>query len=187
MSIGRAACHCIVCQDIKERDPGSQSTAEIIHQHGWQVTMVPADDQGPGWAYTIGLWHQHRIPELAMFGLDISRMQTLLNDLARRAVEGQRWEADQELYDIANVRVVLKGVDYRWYKAFFGTAIGYYRKPPFPFLQAVWPNRDGAFPWQPGGRPPGLPTPIVAASRRTPRRGLDAGSVKRQPRRHHGQ
>jgi hypothetical protein len=86
-----------------------------------------------------------------MFGLDIRSMPTVLNDLGQRAVEGQPLEAEQQRHDVASVPVVLKPVDYRWYKAFFGTAIGYYRKPPFLFLQVVWPNRDGAFPWQPGG------------------------------------
>ncbi|MFJ8769586.1 DUF4262 domain-containing protein [Streptomyces clavifer] len=152
MPTSEGLCHCVVCQDIEELDPRIQSTVDVIQQHGWQVTMVPVGpNEAPGWAYTIGLWHRHRIPELAMFGLDIRMMQTLLNDLGRRAVEGQHLEADQVRHDVASVPVVLKAVDYRWYKAFFGTAISYYRKPPFPVLQLVWPNHDGAFPWQPGG------------------------------------
>ncbi|MGP4009949.1 DUF4262 domain-containing protein [Streptomyces sp. 4N124] len=146
-----AACHCVVCQQADALDPRTQSTVDTVAEHGWQVMMIPADDQGPGWAYTIGLWHRHRIPELAMFGLEIHLMQTLLNDLSRRAVEGQPLETDQERHDIAGVPIMLKPVDYRWYKAFFGTAIGFYRKLPFPFLQVLWPNRDGAFPWQAGG------------------------------------
>ncbi|MFJ4649275.1 DUF4262 domain-containing protein [Streptomyces bobili] len=116
------------------------------------MTMVPVGrNEAPGWAYTVGLWHRYRIPKLAMFGLDIHLMQTVLNGLARRAVEGQALKADQERHDIANVPIMLKAVDYRWYRAFFGTAIGFYRRPPFPFLQVVWPSRDGAFPWQSGG------------------------------------
>jgi hypothetical protein len=27
-------------------------------------------DKGPGWAFTIGLWHTCGLPELAMFGLE---------------------------------------------------------------------------------------------------------------------
>jgi len=151
MPTGPAPCHCVVCQDISDLDSRTQSSIDVIHQHGWQVTGIPADGQGPGWAYTIGLWHSHRMPELAMFGLDIRSMQTVLNDLGQGGVAGQPLEAEQQRNDVANVPVVLKSIDYRWYKAFFGTAIGYYRKPPFPFLQVVWPNRDGVFPWQPGG------------------------------------
>ncbi|MEU3901714.1 DUF4262 domain-containing protein [Streptomyces sp. NPDC045251] len=151
MPTGNVPCHCVVCQDISDLDARTQSTVDVIEQHGWQVTMVPGDEQGPGWAYTIGLWHRHRIPELAMFGLDVHMMQTLLNDLGQRAVGGQPLEADEVRHDIASVPVVLQAVDYRWYKAFFGTAINVYRKPPFPFLQVVWPDRGGVFPWQSGG------------------------------------
>ncbi|MET8991534.1 DUF4262 domain-containing protein [Nonomuraea wenchangensis] len=32
-----------------------------------------------------------------------------------------------------------------------GGRIGFYRRPPFPFLQVVWPNRDGTFPWRSDG------------------------------------
>jgi hypothetical protein len=151
MPTDHTACHCVICQHVGALDSRTQATVDTVTQSGWQVMMIPADDQGPGWAFTIGLWHRHRIPELAMFGLDIRLMQTLLNDLAQRAVDGQPLEPDQERHDIASVPIVLKSVDYRWYRAFLGTAIGFYRKPPFPFLQVVWPNRDGAFPWQDGG------------------------------------
>ncbi|WP_427168838.1 DUF4262 domain-containing protein (plasmid) [Streptomyces sp. C1-1] len=150
-SADTAVCHCVVCQDVGDPDARTRLSVATIGEHGWQVIMIPADDQGPGWAYTVGLWHSHRIPELAMFGLDIDLMHTLLNDLVRQAVAGPGLEAGQELHDVASVPLVLEAVDYRWYRAFFGTAIGYYRRPPFPFLQVLWPNQEGAFPWQPGG------------------------------------
>ncbi|GGY70789.1 DUF4262 domain-containing protein [Streptomyces xanthochromogenes] len=151
MPTGLTSCHCVVCQDVHELDPRTQSTVDVIQRQGWQVTMVPADAHGPGWAYTVGLWHGRRMPEVAMFGLDVRLMQTILNDLAQHSVEGQPLEAGQERDDVAGVPVVLRAVDYRWYKAFFGTAISYYRKPPFPVLQVVWPNHEGVFPWQAGG------------------------------------
>ncbi|MCZ4103011.1 DUF4262 domain-containing protein [Streptomyces sp. H39-C1] len=150
MATDHTVCCCVLCEDAPV-EPRLGATVEVIEEHGWQVTMVPADEHGPGWAYTIGLWHRHRIPELAMFGLDITMMHTILNDLAQRAVDGQSLKADQKRHDVASVPVVLKAVDYRWYRAFFGGAIRFYRKPPFPFLQVAWPNREGAFPWQPAG------------------------------------
>ncbi len=45
-----------------------------VQQHGWHVVMVPEDEVGPGFAYTIGLAHTHGGPELAMFVLDIHAM-----------------------------------------------------------------------------------------------------------------
>ncbi|MGH3244228.1 MAG: DUF4262 domain-containing protein, partial [Spirillospora sp.] len=26
----------------------------------------------------------------------------------------------------------------------------FYRRPPLPMLQVLWPNTEGLFPWQPG-------------------------------------
>lgn len=39
----------------------------------------------------------------------------------------------------------LRGVDLRWYRAFFGRAIGFHGRPPFPFLQVAWPDAGGCF------------------------------------------
>ncbi|MGW4754339.1 DUF4262 domain-containing protein [Streptomyces chartreusis] len=44
--------------------------------------------------------------------------------------------------------VTLRRVDLRWYRTFFGQAIGFYRRPPFPVLQVAWPDLDGRFHWE---------------------------------------
>jgi hypothetical protein len=143
-------CRCVLCHEYgDELGPVTEETIAQVREHGWQVMMIPADDNGPGWAFTIGLWHTHGIPELAMFGLDIYDMKACLNGLGGRAVGGQRVEADQIRHDVIEEHpVTLKSVDMRWYRAFFGSAIMFYRRPPFPVLEVVWPDRDGFFPWQ---------------------------------------
>jgi hypothetical protein len=150
----RPACRCVVCHDHGDRDtadPMDRRTVEQVQEYGWSVVMVPADDEGPAFAYTIGLWHTHGSPELAMFGLDVHMMQTLLNALGGKAASGTRLAADQEHHGIVEgAPVVLKDADLRWYRTFFGRAIAFYRRPPFPVLEVVWPDTDGSFPWQPG-------------------------------------
>ncbi|MFN2506583.1 MAG: DUF4262 domain-containing protein [Acidimicrobiales bacterium] len=32
---------------------------------------ITQHDDLPGWAFTVGLWHTFRAPEVAMFGLDV--------------------------------------------------------------------------------------------------------------------
>lgn len=126
-------------------------TVDQVHEHGWSVVMVPADDEGPGFAYTIGLWHTHGVPELAMFGLDIQTMHILLNTLGHQAAAGAVLENGRTCHDVIEGRpVVLKAADLRWYREFFGRAISFYRRPPFPVLQVVWPDAKGRFLWQPG-------------------------------------
>ncbi|MFF8881312.1 DUF4262 domain-containing protein [Streptomyces flaveolus] len=147
------SCRCVICHDYGDRDeadPMDLRTIEQVEEHGWSVVMVPADDEGPGFAYTIGLWHTHAVPELAMFGLDIQTMHALLNALGHHAVAGTVLECDTEYHGIIEDRpVILKPTDLRWYREFFGRAIAFYRRPPFPVLHAVWPDADGRFPWQP--------------------------------------
>jgi len=42
----------------------------------------------------------------------------------------------------------MRRADLRWYRTFLGRAIGFYRKPPLPVLQAAWPDAGGIFHWQ---------------------------------------
>jgi hypothetical protein len=150
----KPSCRCVLCRDYGDRDQRDQFDTDNINnveQYGWGVIMIPEDELGPGWAYTVGLWHSYHIPELAMFGLDLNLMKASLNHLGQQANQGQAIAPDQIHHDvIANHPVHLKRVDYRWYSAFFGRAIVFYRRPPFPFLQVVWPDKHSQFPWENG-------------------------------------
>ncbi|MEV6374772.1 DUF4262 domain-containing protein [Micromonospora musae] len=154
MNQAESPCRCILCHDYDDSadlHPMELTTIGHIQQHGWTVKMIPEDDEGPGWAYTVGLWHTLRLPELAMFGLDVGLSKACLNDLGTMATNGVALEAEQVRDDvIERYPVHLKSIDYRWYKAFFGRAIAFYRRPPIPFLQVVWPDRQGRFHWDRG-------------------------------------
>ncbi|BCJ47588.1 hypothetical protein GCM10010168_19460 [Actinoplanes ianthinogenes] len=143
-----------MCRDYGDRDQQDALDARAIdniRRYGWGVTMIPEDAQGPGWAYTIGLWHSHGTAELAMFGLDVNAMKACLNNLAARA---GTLGADQVHHEVIERHPVhLKPIDQRWYRAFFGRAMGFYRRPPVPFLQVVWPDRDGHFVGEPDADP----------------------------------
>lgn len=82
-----------------------------------------------------------------MFGLELDVMQSCLNILGKR--DGL---ADGEAHhDVVNgYPVRLRTVTPAWYRAFFGLGIWFYRRPPIPFLEVVWPDRDGEFPWDSG-------------------------------------
>ncbi|WP_345483334.1 DUF4262 domain-containing protein [Planotetraspora phitsanulokensis] len=129
---------------------GDRRAVEHVQTRGWSVWMIPEDDVGPGFSYTVGLWHTYRSPELAMFGLDVHLMHELLNRLGDGIAAGEFVAAEQERRDlIERYPVVLKQVDMRWYREYFGRAIAFYRRPPFPILQVLWPDADGRFLWHP--------------------------------------
>ncbi|HLV72840.1 MAG TPA: DUF4262 domain-containing protein [Vulgatibacteraceae bacterium] len=157
MSGGRPACTCVMCRDYGDRDRlDNFQLRTIVHvaQYGWSVVLVHADDARPGWAYTVGLWHSHRAPELAMFGGDVYETEEILNRLGRDAAE-RRAPADGELREgvVRGRAAAFRSIDPRWYDALFPGAMAFYRRPPLPMLQVVWPDPENLFPWQPGTDP----------------------------------
>ncbi|MFI6449830.1 DUF4262 domain-containing protein [Kitasatospora sp. NPDC050543] len=42
-----------------------------VREHGWHVVGVGGGGEVPDWAFTVGLWHSYRIPEVAIFGLEL--------------------------------------------------------------------------------------------------------------------
>jgi hypothetical protein len=154
MPAARPACTCIICHDYGDRDRlGTFLLRTIVHvtQYGWSVVLIPATDAGPGWAYTIGLGHSHGSPELAMFGGDVYEMEEILNALGRQAAEGLRPSDGERREEVLRGwPVVFRAVDPRWHEAAFGGAMAFYRSTPLTFLQVVWPDPAGLFPWEPG-------------------------------------
>jgi hypothetical protein len=109
---------------------------------------ILADEHTAGWAFTVGLWHTYRHPEIAMFGLRLDDMHTWLNKV------GDLVRAGTVLSPAASVDGILDGyelavreVDRSWYRALFGMALAFYQAPPLPIRQLVWPDRAGRYPW----------------------------------------
>ncbi|MER7847399.1 DUF4262 domain-containing protein [Kitasatospora sp. NPDC096077] len=145
-------CRCVLCHDYGDRDDADHVDLTItgnVQEHGWHVTMVPEDEIGPGFAYTIGLSHTYGEPELAMFGLDVHLMHRILNTLGQKAASGAVLADGQEHRGVGGGQQVrLRNADPRWYRTFFGRAIGFYRRPPLPVLQVAWPDANGRFHWE---------------------------------------
>jgi hypothetical protein len=150
-------CRCVLCHDYGDRAEADHVDLTVIghvQEHGWHVVMVAEDEIGPGWAYTIGLAHTYGAPELAMFGLDVHLMHRALNTLGRQVASGLELADGQECQGILDDRqVVLRPADPRWFRTFFGRAIGFYRRPPLPLLQAAWADADGRFHWDDSAAP----------------------------------
>ena len=155
-------CRCLLCADYGDRDrldAVDSSLVAGIGERGWGVIMVPGDDIGPGWAFTVGLWHSHRSPELAMFGLDTHKAMACLNLLGDAVRDGRPVADGQERDDVVEGwPVVLRTVERAWWRDFLGTATGFYRATRgVSFLQVVWPDREGRRPGDDGADPEAQP------------------------------
>jgi hypothetical protein len=147
-----AACLCLVCRDYGDRDNLDNIDTKLVRdidEAGWGVVGVPADATSAGWAFTVGLWHTFRSPEVAIFGLEPAVMMKCLNLVGDEVSHGRFLAATDVLDHVLEdgFRVTVRRVDPGWRKTFFGTSLGFYRATPLvPWLQLLWPDRQNRFP-----------------------------------------
>lgn len=148
-------CHCLVCapvDDLRGHDVDFQDIAGHIGSHGWSSLGIASEDGVPAWAFTVGLWHSHGAPEVSMFGLRNPDMQNWLNEIGEQVQAGGELNPGDRLVGIlpGDFPLLVRPVDTSWYRDLFGAALGFYGRPPLPIVQAVWPDRNGLFPWEDG-------------------------------------
>lgn len=128
-------------------DPAEQKLLADIEAVGWHVIIVPEDEVGPGFAYSIGLFKSYGEAEVIVFGLPNDRMHALVNLVGEDAKNGRRWnpgESGDGFIDGYVCRFECFPKDA--YRDFLGYARWFYRGDEFPAVQLVWPDRTGHFP-----------------------------------------
>ncbi|GAB7052225.1 DUF4262 domain-containing protein [Catenuloplanes indicus] len=146
------SCHCLLCTAPAGSPEGSpdapeRTTADRIRRFGWTVTGDPASNL----AYSTGLWHTFRAPEICVLGVParlgrriVTAVGNLIGD-GDTLLDGERRDDVLTGYDVV-VRAVRDG----WHPRFFGAGLDFYRRTRMPMMQIVWPDRAGRFPWEPG-------------------------------------
>ena len=119
-----------------------------IARYGWHVVQVPEDSEGPGFAFTIGLYTRFAHPELLIFGLPLDTMLRLLNVAGEAVRAGRVYVAGQDYDDLLEgYSCTFRPVPVKQYDDYLGYALWYYRGDDFPTLQLVWPDREHRYPW----------------------------------------
>lgn len=178
-------CDCHICRPDQSYDEMDRRCIDTVLEHGWQIIMVAEsapcsdpdhddhgtaehDQQGPAFAYTVGLGHRAGHPELLMSGLDHRVMHRALNDPAHRVMSGRRFAPGDALEDVlAGVPVALEQVAEPALRDTVSWSGWFHRREPAA-LAVVWPDRNGVFAWQPGApeildelQPPGWRAPVT--------------------------
>ena len=129
-------------------DASEQKVIDDIATHGWHGVYIGADEDGPGYAFTIGASHSFGLPEFLIVGLPQATAMQIL-DLALDAARSgaitdfaATTDALLEGHPCAFVRV-----PQAQYRDVVGYARWYYGGNDFTLYQIVWPSRDGHFPW----------------------------------------
>lgn len=123
-----------------------------ILEHGVWIGAIEANDEGPAFAYTIGLHANYTHPELIMFGLPIASMHSILNHCADQVRAGARFSTAGDTQGILDAFAVRfrAVVSEESHAEYLGIGCRFYESRTFPVLQCVWPDKSGAFPGDPG-------------------------------------
>jgi hypothetical protein len=142
----------------KPRDAGDSKLISDVEAYGCHVVGVLADGQGPGFAYSVGLFRNYAHPETLLFGLDQMLMRQLIVGICDELKRGKRFEPGGRYPDLrARHDCEFRRVGLEHYPPFLGYARWFYRGDTFPVLQCFWPDMSGIFPWEKGFEPKFLP------------------------------
>lgn len=122
-----------------------------IEEHGWHAMMIPDDDEGPGFIYTIGLFRKYGHPELICVGLPSGVAHHALCNCARHIETGGKLLDGTDFRDaFEGARCTFRTMAKKHYREHLGYALWYYDGPDFPVVQMIWPDSGGRLPGEVG-------------------------------------
>ena len=132
-------------------DKQEQKLIADIERYGWHVIKVLEDEEGPGFAYSIGLFHSYSHAEILVIGQRLDSMHRIINGIAEQIKLGKPFVDGKEYSDILQgYDCAFRTVDRKFYKDYLGCALWFYEGGNFPVLQCVWPDKQSRFPWDDG-------------------------------------
>ncbi|MCC7420215.1 MAG: DUF4262 domain-containing protein [Planctomycetaceae bacterium] len=129
-------------------DAGDEKLLSDVREHGWHVLKIPEDDEGPAFAYSVGLQWSFRHPEVVVFGLDLDLMHQMINMIGERIRNGDSFRDRDEAGDVLEgFNVTFRQVAARYHRAYFGYALWLAQSDTLSVLQVAWPDRQHRYPW----------------------------------------
>ncbi|TDV46191.1 uncharacterized protein DUF4262 [Actinophytocola oryzae] len=115
-----------------------------VQSHGWSVVALPEDGALPGWAYSVGMWHTLRAPEVCMFGLRLADMHHWVNRVGDRVRGGLSLAPGTSVDGILDgYALAVRPVHSSWHADLFAYGLDFHRGP-LPMVQLVWPELGSA-------------------------------------------
>ena len=122
-----------------------------IGEHGWAVSGIHGDGQLPPWAYSVGMWLTCQSAELIVCGIPARNGAGIINAIGSRIADGDQIGPDDVITDICPAPLTVRPVDLSWrMTSLFALSDEFYGFVRPPYLQVVWADMNGRFPWEPG-------------------------------------
>lgn len=122
-----------------------------IRKHGWFRTSVFEEDDKSGFSYTTGFWCGAKAPEVIVFSLRPELAHNVLWEIYRDVAAGVSFPTGQRLSNVfANIEAVFLPVAKEFYLNYLSWNRWFYAGADWPCVQLVWPDANGAFPWEAG-------------------------------------
>ena len=129
-------------------DDSERKILEDIESFGWHCVHVMAEGDLVEYAFTVGLFHSFKHPELIVFGLPKTIAQQILCVAADAAKAGAPLDISSHTEALLNnYTCCFAEVPREQYYEHVGYGRWYYQGNDFPMYQVIWPSKDGSFPW----------------------------------------
>ena len=137
--------------DLSELDEQEKKFVSQIREHGWSVTHVFGDDEGPGFSYTTGFWLNLNFPEVITFSLKREIAHDTFWHIYRTLKSGDVFAIGKPIESIfESGEAALLPVPERQFRDHLGWNRWFYGGDAFRCVQLIWTDPNGFFPWQAG-------------------------------------
>ena len=131
------------------KDEHERKALADVRNHGWHVLKVMEDNEGPAFAYTVGLYHSFGHPELIVVGLPLDVGHSVLNIAGESIRRGNRYLAGTQSDEFLEDRAcAFRRMPESQYRHYLGWNLWFYDGAPFPALQMIWADQQGRWPWE---------------------------------------
>lgn len=135
----------------KAEDDSDRRLLADVEKYGCHIIGIEADEQGPQYAFSVGLYHTYDQPEIIIMGISFRIAAELINLIAEQMGAGKSFQDGDVSDSIAEgFPMAFRNVSPANYPDYVGYALWFYESPNFPLLQCIWPDRDQRFPWDEG-------------------------------------
>ena len=76
--------------DRSQLEDDERKLVEDVENVGWHVIGIEEDEEGPGFAYTIGLHHSFEHPEVIVFGLRTETLFQIVDTIGEAVRDGTK-------------------------------------------------------------------------------------------------